>query len=139
MVWFLISAVFERIVINTSSSHEGTFFWKTEKPPSYNNYVYFDFEHKLLPKKIKILSKQLVCIAGNNLTIDDDFIVCDDKAYPIKRMESTGSGKLLPQFYYNGFVPDGQAIVYGTHPESFDSRYWGFIEYNQLGVMKLVF
>jgi type IV secretory pathway protease TraF len=46
-------------------------------------------------------------------------------------VKMTGSGKSIKQFYYEGTVPKNQAVVWGSNLESFDSRYWGFIEYRQ--------
>jgi type IV secretory pathway protease TraF len=37
-----------------------------------------------------------------------------------------------------GTVPKNQAVVWGSNLESFDSRYWGFIEYRQLKTMLLL-
>ncbi|WP_420481090.1 S26 family signal peptidase [Bathymodiolus thermophilus thioautotrophic gill symbiont] len=44
----------------------------------------------------------------------------------------------MKQFYYEGTVPKNQAVVWGSNLESFDSRYWGFIEYRQLKTMLLL-
>ena len=115
LILLLIDRLFNQIVVNISDSHLGTVFWKIDKNPSYGDYVYFDLEHELFPEKTKSLSKQLVCVAGDSLTITNDEIICNDKTYSIKRMEITsGNGKQIPQFYYDGIVPNGQAIVYGT-------------------------
>ncbi|WP_369179077.1 hypothetical protein [Candidatus Thiodubiliella endoseptemdiera] len=66
-------------------SHMGTVFWKSDKSPEKNDFVYFNFQHELLPKNLKVLSKKIVCIGGESLKIDDQFITCQDKKYPIKR------------------------------------------------------
>jgi type IV secretory pathway protease TraF len=31
------------------------------------------------------------------------------------------------QFYFSGIIPDGKYLPLGTHPESYDGRYYGFI------------
>ncbi len=69
IIYLLIGALFTHIVINISDSHRGTIFWKSDKSPVKNNFVYFDFKHKLLPQNIDILSKKLVCIESDNLVI----------------------------------------------------------------------
>ncbi len=116
----------------------GTVFWKSDKSPEKNDFVYFNFQHELLPKNLKVLSKKIVCIGGESLKIDDQFITCQDKKYPIKRNKKTGSGKTIKQFYYDDIVPQNKAILWGSNIESFDSRYWGFIDYNKLNKMKLI-
>ncbi len=138
IIYNLIGLLLTHIVINISNSHTGTIFWKSDKNSIKNDFVYFDFQHKLLPKNMKILSKKLVCIEGDKLKINDKFIACNEKKYPIKRNQKTGSGKKIKQFYYNGIVPKGKAIVWGSNFESFDSRYWGFIDYKKLKKMKII-
>lgn len=139
IIYIIIGEVFTHIVVNISDSHSGTVFWKSDKNPAKNDFVYFDFKHPLLPKNFKTLSKKLVCIEGNNLVINDSFIICNDQKYLIKRNQKTGSGKSIKQFYHEGVVPKNQAIVWGSNVESFDSRYWGFVEYRQLKTMLMLF
>ncbi len=138
LIYFAINATFEQLVINISDSHPGTIFWKSNKNPAKNDFVYFYFRHELLPKNFKILSKKLVCVEGDKLQINDQFITCNEKKYLIRRNQKTGSGKLINQFYYDGLVPKGKAIVWGKNLESFDSRYWGFIAYKKLRIMELI-
>lgn len=160
LIFMTIDWVFNQLVINTSHSHQGSVFWKTDKDPVKGDFVYFEFQHKLLSqstesreakalsKKVKtlsksnetkLLSKKLVCTEGDNLVVDDNFIICNNKKYPIKHNQETGSGKSIKQFYYEGIVPKDQAIVWGSNLESFDSRYWGFVGYGALRKMVLVF
>ncbi len=138
IIYNLIGLLFTHIVVNISNSHIGTIFWKIDKNPVKNDFVYFDFQHQLLPSSIDTLSKKLVCIEGDNLVINDNFIICNEQKYPIKRNKKTGSGKTIKQFYYDDIVPQNKAILWGSNIESFDSRYWGFIDYNKLNKMKLI-
>lgn len=140
LIYFLvIKLVFEQISVNISNSHEGIIFWKTDEKPVKNNFVYFDFQHELLPKGLKVLSKKLVCIGGDKLLINDNFIICNKQKYTIKRNKKTSSGKTIKQFYYDGIVPKNKAVIWGSNLESFDSRYWGFIDYNKLNKITLIF
>ena len=139
IIYLLIGTLFTQVVVNISDSHTGTFFWKSDKSPVKNDFVYFDFRHPLLPKNFKTLSKKLVCIEGDNLVINDNFIVCNEQKYSIRRNQKTGSGKSIKQFYYDGIVPKNKGIVWGSNVESFDSRYWGFIEYHRLKTMLILF
>jgi len=36
--------------------------------------------------------------------------------------------KPMKSFVYDGVIPVGKAFVYGGNKDSFDSRYWGFID-----------
>ena len=135
----IIEIVLGRIVVNISNSHPGTVFWKGDAKPVKNDFAYFNFKHEFFPKGFKVLSKKLICLEGDQLLINDQFIICNKQKYPIKRNMKTGSGKLIEQFYYEGIVPNKKAIVWGSNPESFDSRYWGFIDYNKLRTINLIY
>ncbi|WP_325099558.1 S26 family signal peptidase [Campylobacter sp. TTU-622] len=37
-------------------------------------------------------------------------------------------GNKVEQFIFNGVIPKDKFFVMGTHPRSFDSRYWGFVD-----------
>lgn len=37
-------------------------------------------------------------------------------------------GNKVEQFIFNGVIPKDNFFVMGTHPRSFDSRYWGFVD-----------
>lgn len=139
VIYYLIGMFITHIVVNVSNSHSGIIFWKSDEKPEKSDLVYFDFEHELLPKKFKTLSKRLICIENDNLVINDQFIVCNKKKYRIKRNIKTGSGKSIEQFYYSGIVPKNKAVVWGSNLESFDSRYWGFINLQKTSKMKLIF
>ncbi|SMN17207.1 hypothetical protein CRYPD_56 [uncultured Candidatus Thioglobus sp.] len=138
IIYLLIRMLFTYIVVNISDSHAGTIFLKSNKKPIKNDFVYFDFKHKLLPKNIDTLSKKLVCVEGDNLVINDNFIACNERKYLIKRNKKTGSGKPIKQFYYDGIVPKNKAVVWGKNIKSFDSRYLGFMKYDQLKTMLLL-
>lgn len=139
IIYLLIRTLFTHIVVNISDSHEGTIFWKSDEKPIKDDFVYFNFKHELLPKNIDTLSKKMVCIGGDNLVINDNFIACNETKYLIKRNQKTGSGKPIKQFYYDGIVPQEKAIVWGKNIESFDSRYWGFTAYRKLKKIVLIF
>ncbi|MBW5291209.1 MAG: hypothetical protein Rsou_0368 [Candidatus Ruthia sp. Asou_11_S2] len=138
VIYLIINAILTNVVVNISNSHTGTIFWKIDTKPVKNDFVYFDFKHELLPKNFKILSKKLVCIEGDKLQINDHFIICNEQKYPIKRNQKTASEKPIQKFYYQGIIPKNKAVVWGSNSESFDSRYWGFIDYNQLNVMIII-
>jgi type IV secretory pathway protease TraF len=73
------------------------------------------------------------------LVINEKVIKCHNKfggrSYKIKRILQTDSGKKLPQFYFEGIVPEGKSIVYDSDSKSFDSRYYGFIDYNVINFL----
>jgi type IV secretory pathway protease TraF len=51
----------------------------------------------------------------------------------IKRVGCRPSqGRPLPRFIHNGPVPAGQLFLVGTHPRSYDSRYFGFVDAREI-------
>lgn len=80
-----------------------------------------------LNKETNNLIKQVGCSPGQSLTKDmEGKFFCGDKLLgePLIR---DSHGNLLPQFNYNGTVPDDSYFLVGSHPRSFDSKYFGFI------------
>jgi type IV secretory pathway protease TraF len=43
-------------------------------------------------------------------------------------LAADSQGRPLPQFSFNGPVPVGKLFMVGTHPRSYDSKYYGFID-----------
>ena len=140
LVFFLIiKLLFSQLVINISDSHEGTLFLKSEDFAKVDDYIYLNFSHPILPKSVKVLSKKLVCVGGQNLKIDDNFITCDQRKYKIHRNEKTKNGTRIDQFFFTGLVPNDKAVIWGNNPSSFDSRYFGFVSSIKLKKMEIIF
>ncbi len=45
-----------------------------------------------------------------------------------KALEKDSLGQPLPQFQFSGRIPLGSLFMIGENPDSFDSRYYGFVE-----------
>lgn len=73
--------------------------------------------------------KQVKCISGQKLTVQGVNYYCDSVLLGTAK-PTTLSGKPLSQFVYDGNIPEGKLFVMGTHRDSFDSRYLGFIDKN---------
>ncbi|OPY66947.1 MAG: Peptidase S26 [Syntrophorhabdus sp. PtaU1.Bin050] len=71
--------------------------------------------------------KMARCMPGDHLKTLDRLYYCNGeflgwaKEYSLK-------GERVENFVYDGVVPTGNIFVMGEHKDSFDSRYFGFIE-----------
>lgn len=71
--------------------------------------------------------KIATCFPGDKLivTLELDYFCNDIKIG--KGYQKDSDGKDLKHFIFNGFIPENNYFVTGTHPKSWDSKYWGFV------------
>ena len=67
------------------------------------------------------------CISGEHLKVSDRRYYCNNE-YLGTAKEYSLRGEKVDNFIYDGIVPEGRIFVMGQHKDSFDSRYFGFIE-----------
>jgi conjugal transfer pilin signal peptidase TrbI len=67
------------------------------------------------------------CLPGEHLTVSDRTYHCNGE-YLGRAKEYSLKGEKVDNFIHNGVVPSGKICVMGEHKDSFDSRYFGFIE-----------
>lgn len=83
-------------------------------------------------KKNEQFVKVAICLPGDLLHVNDNLeYFCNGKKIGTAAKEDS-QGKLLKHFYYSGQVPEGKYFVIGTHPKSWDSKYWGFVEHSSI-------
>ena len=97
---------------------------KGKEPFKVGDYLLF--AKKVDIAKIDRLLKKVGCIPGQRLTVVNGEYNCDGQILG-QALSSDSKGKPLPQFVFNGQVPDGSLFMVGPHPRSYDSRYFGFI------------
>ena len=56
---------------------------------------------------------------------------CDGRSLG-QALTTDSQGQPLPRFTHNGPVPEGQLFLVGTHPRSYDSRYFGFVDAREI-------
>jgi signal peptidase I/conjugal transfer pilin signal peptidase TrbI len=71
--------------------------------------------------------KQVRCKEGQTLIVRERKFFCDN-FFIGEAKEKTRSGLPLAEFVFNGVIPHGKLFVMGSHRDSYDSRYIGFIE-----------
>ena len=67
------------------------------------------------------------CIPGEYLRVADRRYYCNN-VYLGTAKEYSLRGEKVDHFLYDGVIPQGKLFVMGEHRDSFDSRYFGFIE-----------
>lgn len=128
----LIGFSFKHMTIQITPSMNHTLYVFSSALPQKGDRVNFWFQHPLVldNKRVKFV-KKIRCVAGDNLVFGNDMFFCNGDligmASPIKL-----AGKTIPVFEFNGVIPDGMAFVLGESPNSFDSRYWGFISMSKM-------
>ena len=92
------------------------------------DYVLFDFASPLIEggRPVKGI-KRIGCDEGEYLQeIAGDYFCGAD--YLGRAKERSLKGLPLRRFMYRGPVPHGEIFVVGDSADSFDSRYWGFLD-----------
>ena len=120
----------ENMLITTTASLEHRYFWKTDKIPENGDYLMFSFNHPLISRDDITVTKKITCTEGSLLTVKNRIFYCDGKALGQAKQISS-RGDILPVFAWNGVIPDGKVFLTGQHPDSFDSKYWGFFDLKQ--------
>lgn len=122
----------DRVVLAHGESVPVTVFWKLPRSmPVKGDYVMLEVEHPIVGPRPTQLTKQLVCDAGDRLQLRDDAFWCNGVRLG-GFITRTWDDKPLTPFAYDGKIPEGQAFVMGTHPRSFDSRYFGPVDKSRL-------
>ena len=123
-----------RLSVATSASLKHRIFFLLPKPAQVERGDYLVFRHQNLPQaqhglnpKIELMIKKAACLAGEHLKRDDQArFFCNDTLLG-KALSADSSGKPLPRFTFNGSIPADKIFVSGEHPRSYDSKYFGFI------------
>lgn len=134
-ITFSIAWGIKYVVIAITPSTNYTIFIKHESPqsqfalfwaPTWMRWEYLSPEARNVP-----FAKKIGCRPGDILETHQNRFYCNGHYLAIAKPHSN-SGKPLTQFIWNGTVPDNAYFMVGTHPDSFDSRYYGFIPSNHI-------
>ncbi len=94
-------------------------------------YVIFDqFVPKPISRDITFI-KRAGCTAGEVLKVENDYYYCNGEYLGRGRHKTRGGVEMTP-FIYNGAVPANMVFAVGDHPDSYDSRYIGFISRDRI-------
>jgi len=77
-------------------------------------------------QKNMLLLKMVGCAPGQQLKVKGGVTFCNEN-YLGHVLDQDSKGRKLPQFIFNDVVPAGSLFMIGSHPRSYDSKYFGFI------------
>lgn len=92
-----------------------------------NGYVLFEGSFPIVGEGTKKAIKKAACVEGETLQVVYKSYYCSGVYMGVAK-EQTPSGKKLTNFMYDGQIPKGKLFVTGSHEDSYDSRYFGFID-----------
>jgi len=140
-IWYFTDHI--RVCLTHSLSER--VFWKTADRPDLGtlkdgDYITFDqyvpeaghdlvVLNRAVPKgtnRVVTFRKRIGCSSGETLSVRGEDYFCGDNYLGRAKRESMQGDRLIP-FIFNGRVPEKMYFAMGDHPDSFDSRYVGFI------------
>ena len=125
------SYVIPRLALTETDSIKPKVLWRTYGVPKKGDYVEFYLpEQSHCPLLGKTVSKQIICSGGDYLQKKGDRFFCNGvffaEASRKEKPSVCGKGD-VPDFAFDGVIPEGLFFVFGSHPLSYDSRYWGLV------------
>lgn len=119
-------------VIPESESVNGSLFLLQDKNIT-NDYVVFEY-NKIDYKNYhsgKLFIKKIGCDSGQHLLVQDYKVVCDGRTLATI-FQKNDEGQILPNYRYDGIIPNNQFFALGENLKSFDSRYFGLVDKKQI-------
>jgi len=99
---------------------QGDYVMFRERDASLDKYIVVRENNGLLVKKI-------ACTPGQELTTYNGMYYCDGE-YLGYALDHDSKGNKLPRFIFNGTIPDKKYFVIGENIRSYDSKYMGFVD-----------
>lgn len=96
-----------------------------------NDIVTFYYEHPFLGDKKLRLVKRVKCLPNQYLLIQARNVFCDGVFLGVAKAYRE-NGEAYPVFTYDGLIPTRKYFLFGDSKDSFDSRYIGLVEAEQL-------
>ena len=123
-------------VTTTDSLRSRVFLLRDCKPSeeiARGDYVRFERVHPWTEDRSPVsLLKQVGCGPGDSLRIYAFGDVTCNGDFLGWALAEDSEGNPLPRFAYNGVIPEGKLFVVGHHPRSWDSRYFGFVDVEEV-------
>ena len=127
----LAYSLFTHILIPATHSVFPSVLYRTGKPATkQDDYVSFFRTDSYLPDGKSLLVKRLGCVEGQYLSRIGNQFYCDGKQIAHSMLRDS-HGKSMPFFSYTGVIPEKKAFAVGDTANSYDSRYWGFINLSE--------
>lgn len=131
LVGFAMASLPSYFVVARTSSVPYHLFFKTDaagRRIKKGDYVIFFISSKYIEGGRRVsLVKAVACDEGDTLTEQGNAYLCNG-AFLCRAKDYSLKGEKLDHFHYTGVIPEGYAFMAGTHKDSYDSRYFGFIK-----------
>ncbi|MDF1554390.1 MAG: S26 family signal peptidase [Deferrisomatales bacterium] len=123
--------------MTTTDSLRSRVFFLLDRDPGETfergNYVRFERVHPWSGSSGPVsLLKEVGCGPGNRLRVDAVGDVYCDGDYLGRALSEDSNGNRLTLFRFDGVIPEGKLFVVGHHPRSWDSRYFGFVDVEEV-------
>ena len=139
--FFSILYIYEKspvkIVIAKDVSLPYNFFIYLPKKKTFEDGDYIEFVEVFKEPWLErlgnpvFLIKKIACKEGEILETKGLEFYCNGRKIAVAK-KRTPKGRKLKIFKFSGTIPKGYYFVVGTHPYSFDSRYFGLIYKSQI-------
>lgn len=112
-------------------------YWLIRHPDYVGKGEYVLFRHKELAdrlgmQKLEEMMKLIGCDEGDQLIVDAEKKFYCNGEYLVRAKDFSLKGESLQHFVFNGRVPKGAMFVMGEHKDSYDSRYFGFVDKSRI-------
>jgi signal peptidase I/conjugal transfer pilin signal peptidase TrbI len=126
-----------KISVTLTPSLKHRVYWLIRNPDRLEKGDYVLFKHRELTarmgmKKSEVMLKILGCNEGDLLTVDAEKKFYCNGEYLVRAKDFSLKGEPLQHFEFNGTIPKGVMFVMGQHKDSYDSRYFGFVEKSRI-------
>ncbi len=131
--WYLPT----RVMVTTSASLEARVFWMSTAPKAADQvhlgeYLSYRHTHPWMDKEPQtLMTKRVGCMPGQSLEVRGSRRFYCQGRYLGEAQPTDSEDRRLPQFGFSGTVPPGKFFMCSSHPRSWDSKYYGFVDFNQ--------
>lgn len=103
------------------------FVYKLKNNFKKNDLIVFKFKGSSYYEKDFPMVKYVKCLPGEYLQVKGLDFYCNGEFIGTAKTKDSKGFPVEP-FVYNDVIPDNHYFVMGIHKDSYDSRYWGFVE-----------
>lgn len=124
------------LISHTDSVGHKLFYFKRHVDPKQlkkGDYAVFPIDTSYIPNchPCKVI-KQISCVEGEYLYCNSaGAYYCGNRFLGMAKTKSK-KGEPVQPFVYNGIVPTNKIFATGGHKDSYDSRYFGFVEKSKI-------